>query len=67
MGDMHVAGRNVLSCMKQFMHLLPEGHPSALAYEIRGYDQSRIAQQLIPMVEYPAILLTLKNQHGVRK
>ena len=45
--DVHIIGRNVFSCMKLFMHLLTEGLPSTPAYEIRGYDQPRIAQQLV--------------------
>ena len=45
--DVHVVGRNVLSCVKLFMHLFPEGRPSGPAYEIHGYGQLRIAQKLI--------------------
>ena len=43
LNDVHVLGCNVLSCVKLFMHLLPEGLPSTPAYEIRGYGQPRIA------------------------
>ena len=45
--DVHVVERNVLSRVKLFIHSLPKGRPSGPPYEIRGYDQPHIAQQLI--------------------
>jgi hypothetical protein len=57
MDDVYVIGRNVLSFLKQFMHLLPEGPPSAPAYEIRGASHNNSST----MVENPGILLTVKK------
>ena len=47
LNDVHVIGRNVLLCVKLFMHLLSEGLPSTPTYEIHGYSQPRIVQLIL--------------------
>ena len=47
LNDVHVIGRNVLSCVKRFVHLPSEGLPFSPAYEICGYSQPRVAQLIL--------------------
>ena len=47
MDDVHVVGRNVLSCVKEIMHTLPEEPPSAPAFEITDTANHALHNKLI--------------------